>query len=179
MSRKTKRKIDLKAQKLERQQLQMGNLIPGRLYALRYDAKYDGNKKKLPIWDRTPLILMLRPKFTLASTGEQYVLGLNLHHPFLRTNKSMKNIFGYVMDEYLKKQVNISKSGKSSYVRGLFDISYKDILVSSAMYQLRFGVRLYLVKNIKTIRIVPKKIYDRVGTKWTTDALRAVWKKSI
>lgn len=175
MTLKQQRKVDLKAEKLLRANLRRGSLIPGRLYTFTYDAKYKHDKKKLPLWDKAPLILMLRSPFTLSSTGEEYILGLNLNHPRYRGVK-LKKMFEHILETYLTIQDKVinKKDGRAIYnQKSLIDINYDKVLASDQMFQLKFGVRLYLKKHISRVKVVPIKVYDRVGTKWTAEALRA------
>ena len=178
--RRTKKQLrmaDAKAEKLSREALNRGDLIPGRLYLTNYDAKFKNIKNKdgsfkLPLWDKRPLLLILK-SFTLKGTA--YILGLNLNHPRYRGVK-LKKMFEYILKEYLKKQDDVLTKSKNKTPilnqKKFINIDYDKVLVSDAFYKLRFGVRLYIKSRFTMVRPLPIKHYEIVGTTKATEALR-------
>ena len=175
MTKRERRRVDIKADKTNRWHLQKGKLRPGFLMTFTYDPKWKDKKGKngkfiLPFYDRSPLCLMLTPTFT--SKGTTYFLGLNLNHPRYKGVK-LKSAFGEILDMYaIKKQIGKDKNGKP-IIRKYIDIDYKKILDSDPVLMLKFGVRLYIRNRVKVLKSVPIQMYDLVGTKFSTASLRA------
>jgi len=180
-NKKKNRKIDIKTEKALRFQLRRKTMMPGYLYTFTYNPKYKNTKRKdgsyvLPIWDRTPIILLLAPKF--SRNGNTYILGVNLNHPRYKNSKhkglNLKKTFGYILDEYSKKYKVETGKGKNKKIqmKKYIDLDYKKILDSDAVYQLKFGVRLYLFNRISHAFVVPIKMYHLVGTNFSAGSLR-------
>ena len=111
--------------------------VSGGLYFYVYDPK---TKNKLPIWDRFPLVILLK------TYGNNKFLGLNIH--YLPMEERMK---------FLSKLMNTKKSDDPL----LLNISYEYLNGSQKFSEFKSCIKMYLTTHV-TSKILPIESHEWV-----------------
>jgi len=165
-----KNKIDRDIDKEATYQLKSGVLTTSKVYYFTYDAK-GAEERTLEVYDKTPLICPLSIFIRKPANGDttMYLLAVNFH--WISDAKKRKKMFDYIVSTYSDTEVYITKKNKTMNMKKL-KLLYKNIKSDSTLQPCIQAIRLYIVKRIKNLKVVPIKHYDKLFSN-KASALRA------